>query len=289
VTYHYWTVRFVPDVSRGEFTNVGVVVGRDGGDWAVRLDQRFVRNHGDLSSDLRELASWSRHFERQVNGLASPRLDGRAPSTFGQMEHWRRRQANAVQLGEPMPVLTASAAEGVRLLYPVLVERVTSGRRGTYDRRSLRSRVQKFLVQDQGFVRGRDLFASADFTVGRQHGTFDLVRTSDRGPRITNVWAFNVLSLSALERDLQSWSYLVGRLRREGARTELTDGGYEALDRDVPIDVVVDVPVRGAGSGDRRRDIFEAAREAWTENGVAEHTVESFEDGLRESRALQRG
>jgi hypothetical protein len=36
--YNYWVVRYVPNVARGEFTNIGLVVGADGADWTTRFE-----------------------------------------------------------------------------------------------------------------------------------------------------------------------------------------------------------------------------------------------------------
>ena len=54
--YLYWLVRDVPDVVRGEQVNVAVIVGQDGGDWAIRvapdlrrgMPRRWRRSHRHL-------------------------------------------------------------------------------------------------------------------------------------------------------------------------------------------------------------------------------------------------
>ena len=96
MSYQYWIIRFVPNIARGEFTNVGLVCGRDGGDWAVGFDPRYVRNHGNLSSDLRELTNWITWFRRTVEHHGSV--------GFGQQ---RLDRATALTSGELRPVLRA--------------------------------------------------------------------------------------------------------------------------------------------------------------------------------------
>lgn len=279
--YRYWTVRFVPDPARGEFTNVGIIAGADDADWAVTLDPRFVRNHGGFSSDLRELAPWRRALVRAVDGHANPGLDRGSTMSSAILEHMRRRQSNVIQLAAPMPVIAPTAQEAVRLLYPVLVERASSGRGAALSRRGLRSRVRRSLERRGGFIVGHDLFVEPGFTVGRQHGDFDLARTEQHALVLTNVWAFNVRTLTRLERDLQSWSYLVGRLRDEGARLDVPGEDGRTISPDVPIEVVYDAPDMSLADA-RRSDIFDAAREAWARDGLSSR---SWDDRIEKDAA----
>lgn len=276
MSYRYWTVRFVPDPARGEFTNVGVIAGDDDADWAVTLDPRFVRNHGDFSSDLRELAPWRRALTRTVGDHANGGLDPTASMSSAVLEHMRRRQSNVIQLAAPMPVIAPTAARAVELLYPVLVEREGSSRRSALSRRGLRSNVRRMLEDRDDFVVGQDLFIEPRFTVGRQRGDFDLARTEKKALVLTNVWAFNVRTLPALERDLQSWSYLVGRLRDEGARLELPDAAPHAIRSDATIEVIYDAP-NLRPDDPQRTDIFEAAKEAWARDGLASTSWDDYQ------------
>jgi len=117
VNYQYWVIRFVPDPARGEFTNIGLVCGKDGADWAVAFDTRHLRNHGGFSPDLRELSAWRTNFE----GMFDCGVESAVSSHW--IEHLRARQANLVQFAEPMPIGVDSASDGVSLLMPRLVTR----------------------------------------------------------------------------------------------------------------------------------------------------------------------
>ena len=282
--YHCWAVQFVPDPARGEHTNIGLVIGGENLDWAVRYDPRFVRSHGDLSSDLRELAAWGRSFVRVVDGHTSPFLDEPAGVSPGLVEHMRRRQSNLVQFGEPTPVDAESAEAAVHLLYPVLVERPRSRRRTTYSRRTLRSRVREVMTKTDGFVTGRDLFVTPRLSIGRQHGELDLLRIERGQPVLTNVWAFNVIDLSALTRDLQSWSYLVGLLRTDGATAEVTGAGVRVIPASVGVEVVFDPPRDQDSQHSERWDIYEAAREAWQRNDVSVRSIDEYRSQTTDER-----
>jgi hypothetical protein len=284
VSYRYWAVRFVPDPARGEFTNVGIIAGADDADWAVSLDPRFVRNHGDFSSDLRELAPWRRAVTRAVDSHANTGLGQGSTMSSAVLEHMRRRQSNVIQFAAPLPVVASTAEEAVRLLYPVLVERQGSGRGAALTRRGLRAQVRHSFERRAGFIVGHDLFVEPGFTVGRQHGDFDLARAARDSLVLTNVWAFNVRTLTRLERDLQSWSYLVGRIRDDGARLDLPGEAGRVIRADVPIEVFYDAPDTRLVDA-RRSDIFDAALEAWSRDGLS---VSSWSEHLEHEAEAAR-
>ncbi|QOD10769.1 DUF3037 domain-containing protein [Rathayibacter toxicus] len=273
MTYRYWIIRFVPNVARGEFTNIGLVCGRDGGDWAVRFDPRFVRNRGNLSSDLRELSGWIGWFRRAIEAHGAVGF-GEQPVGSGWIENLRARQANSVQFSDPAPIVGETAQAGIDLLFPHLVERESVRHRRSVTRRTLRADIRDTLLYEGDLTEDIDLFVQPKARIGKQRGSFDLLRTDNETNALTNVWAFNVSSLDVLEREIQSWNYLVTRFRNDGAELWLGSSRTVTLPADAPIDVVYDPPT--SDRDDWRTDIFGAAQEAWRLNGVAPYTTQEF-------------
>ena len=274
--YQYWTIRFVPDIARGEFTNIGIVCGQDGADWAVRFDTRYVRNHGTFGSDLTELAPWIADFQRTIDGHARPPLaDGTVRVTSAWINHVRSRQANSVQLSTPASIDVSSAADGVALLYPHLVQRSTAKRRSTITRRNLRAEVRDTLETELEFSLGINLFMKPLATIGKQRGIFDIARFAAGEDFLTNVWAFDILDVALLEREIQSWNFLVGMLRQDGASLHLDNSSSRSFDSTTVIEVVYHAsePV----SADRKRlDVLDAAMEAWNRNQVIVRTLDEY-------------
>lgn len=277
VSYQYWIIRFVPNVARGEFTNIGIVCGLDGADWAVEFDLKSVRSHGRLASDLRELSRWARWFSRTVDGTLNPSREQHELSS-GWLEHLRYRQANSVQFSEPSLIDVPSASEGVQLLFPHLVERLHIQRPRGLTRRKLRADVRDALSFGLNLAIGRDLFLSPKIEIGKQRGSFDFLAFDESGERVTNVWAFNIATLDVLEREIQSWNYLVDRLRKDGASLSFGSRSSSTstvrLASDSPIDVVYDPPMSGKEA--ERFAVFEAALEAWGLSDVSARTLDSF-------------
>lgn len=280
MNYQYWIIRYVPNVARGEFTNIGIVCGTNGGDWAAHFDTRGVSQHGGLRSDLRELTSWQRWFQRQIATYHGPSFDGDNLSS-GWIEHLRARQANSIQFSEPTPIDVDSASHAIDLLYPLLVERDVQrrGRRGV-TRVKMRTGLREAFQYERELVQGRDLFVQPHARVGRQRGVFDLGRDERADTVLTNTWAFNVATLDDLERDVQSWNYLVSRFRDEGGELSF-DAQTRSFQGDERIEVVYDPPTISRDAT-RRVEIFEAAREAWSLNGIMTAEYEAYVADLRQ-------
>lgn len=272
--YRYWVIRYVPNVARGEFTNVGIVCGRDGGDWAVGFDTRSIKNSGSMSNDLRELRAWQRWFSGVIEAQSARFLVG-SPDyvSVAWLERLRQRQANAIQFSDSSPIEIENAAAGVNLLFPHLVERPRRPHRQGLTRAQVRGEVTEGLINGFGFRKGVNLFTQPRVEVGKQKGTFDLARFESGENHLMQAWAFNVVGLPELERDIQSWNYLVGRLRNSGARLDLQGNQGMALSNSVPVEVVYEEP---SSFENQRQDIFEAALEAWSMNEVNAVPLDHF-------------
>lgn len=277
--YQYWIIRFVPDVARGEFTNIGIVCGREAGDWAVKFDTRFVKSHGDLTSDLRELKAWTNWFRETVESQAREHLEGpMGPKGASWIRSLSTRLANGVQLSAPTPIHVSSAREGLSLLFPRLVVREPLRRNRSRTRRTLRSELRDVLVNELDFVVGRNLFMQPRAAISKQQGAFDALRVTSGSDVLTNVWAFNVATLETLETEIQSWNFLVSRLRQDGAALTRANGTQpSSVPSDVPIEVIYDAPSIDLET-QWRSDIFEAALEAWAINGVVARTRDEFHE-----------
>ncbi|WP_132050598.1 MULTISPECIES: hypothetical protein [unclassified Curtobacterium] len=128
-------------------------------------------------------------------------------------------------------------------------------------RKGMRTAIRDLYQYELDYLPGRTLFLQPRMTVGRQRGTFDLARTEPSGPILTNTWTFNAATLDHLERDIQSWNYLVSRFRSDGGDATL-DATETHLAGHEPIEAVYVKPTAETNSS-WRTDIFEAALEAW--------------------------
>nr|WP_181062924.1 DUF3037 domain-containing protein [Pseudoclavibacter sp. RFBI5] len=259
--YRYWIIRFVPNVARGEFTNIGIVCGRDGGDWHARFETRGARATGVTQADLQTVGPWLRWFQHNIeNGVSD--LDA---TTSEWLEQLRVRQANTLQLAQPLPIDVTSAVEGVDLLFPHLVERADTRVRDSPTRPQIRRRLKDALVARRGYTLNRDLFQSPETRIGRQRVNFDLLRESAQGNILTDVWSFNVKNFDRLEQEIRSSNFMISTLRDHGASFEVQPEKFEPVGPESLIEVIYDPP---KSESPQAVDVFEAAREAWASQGV---------------------
>lgn len=144
--YQSWVLRFVPDVARGEFTNIGVLVGNDGMDWHLittdsnRSNQRLL-----TAAPIARLGTRVRKANQAADQLAGVHTSS---LLVDDVERMRELFNNILQLSPPTPLLAQSAEQGAKLLYDQLV----SGReqRGPQSRTRLVNRIHQL---DSEFAR----------------------------------------------------------------------------------------------------------------------------------------
>ncbi|QIM19568.1 DUF3037 domain-containing protein [Leucobacter coleopterorum] len=291
LSYQYWIIRYVPDIARGEFTNIGLLCGRDGGDWAVQFDTEAVRSRGELGPNLRELAPWMVWFERRITRQSQPQLQlelNEQTVSSGWISHLHTRQANSVQFSEARPVDVPSAAEGVKLLFPHLVARETVTRSHTLTRASMRAKVRHALELTFNLTLNRDLFIQPRVVIGKQRSTVDFLRRDNNEDTITNVWAFNSAKVELLEQQVQATNYSLTRLRDTGAEIRFSDGKSVAIQADIPVSVIYDPPT-SQRELQWRTDVFDAALEAWHLNGISVQSLEEFRSASANVRRVAAG
>ena len=274
MSYLYWTLRYVPNVARGEFTNIGILCGRDGQDWALRFDTQSVGNRGQLGKDLGELRPWINWFKRRVGRDTSFDIEGVTVSEAW-VAHLRARQSNAIQFSEAKPVAAPSAEAAINILFPHLVEREVVSRRRSVNRVKMRAEVSDTLRDEFDLVANRDFFVKPKATIGKQRSVFDFLRPQAGAGSLTNVWAFNVSDVESLEQQVQASNYFLTRLRDKGANLQLPQDRALAVLSDAHVGVIYDPPTLQRESN-WRSDVFEGAKEAWALNGVTTISLEQF-------------
>lgn len=128
-SYKAWTLRFVPDSVRGEFINIGLIVGCNYADWAIHTVDSFSRAN-KIGGDAQLLTPFLDSLKSSVSVANDPSLigAGKLPLwTFGQgitegyLDDLRRRLNNSLQISEPHLAHGDSAQEILELLYPHFV------------------------------------------------------------------------------------------------------------------------------------------------------------------------
>jgi hypothetical protein len=291
-SYTYWLLRYVPDSIRGEMVNIGVLVGRDGGDWSLRR-VRSYRRANRLGGDASRVDPWLTALEYEIRSIMNSELElfrdsSQEPLSSARIHRMRLRLNNSIQIGEPAAVQGETAAETAGFLFDFLVSESAIPQRSTTRRRlvgQLRDQYEQIAQLDVGST----LRSRPQARVGRQRGRFDFAVVNNEVQQLSQVWSFDLADTDRLEQEIHAWSFLVTRLRNDGGHlggpkahpTELLPFG---ISTDVAISAVVQVPSERRVSD--RFDVFLAAQDAWRDLDI--EVVPSTEMGrvAREAIAL---
>ncbi|OMH30668.1 DUF3037 domain-containing protein [Tersicoccus sp. Bi-70] len=280
--YTYWTVRYVPDPVRQEFANIGLLVGRDGADWAFRGVASFGRASslgGDAAATkawLDRLATMARRTTVQTTAELSLDLD--ETLSHGLISRLSGRLNNVVQFAPARPILVDSAEHGVERLFDELVKDPPPVQRDHFRsqvRRQLEESFKSALKPESGF----SITRRPKVNIGRSNQRADLALTNERVEQLTSAWSFNVRDTEKLQNDIRSWAFLMNRLRSHGGRLVSDQGGTE-VPADVQLRIVYERPTSKG-----RLPALDIAREAWaTVDGLeyyeAAHADRIVRDGL---------
>lgn len=286
--YNYWLVRYVPDVARGERVNVAVIVGRDGGDWAIRVVSD-LRRASRIGGDASVLRPWLQRLERSIDDYLSPPLE-----FFAGEDHPRVTQAwvqllshrfnNVLQISRAAPVEAASAIDGIEFLFPMLVATPAPVARST-TRTRLVSNLGDLYERTAGLALGSTLIRRPRTMTGRQRGQFDFAVVDHQVDQLSTAFAFDVRNVDLLEHELQSWNFIVSRLRADGAEiAETLSQTRQIVDPEVVIAVAYQEPTYSADA--RHHDVFGAALEAWNTLGVRAVPSSELDSIALEARRL---
>ena len=247
--YNYWTMRYLPDPARGEFVNIGLLVGQDGADWAVRTVHSFDRV-SRLGGDLNVARHWSSNF-REMVAANTDALAGIVISQ-GTINSLRGFHNNAVQLSAPLPVVAESAEAAIEVLYDRLVLEPAHSPRSTSHSRAVRT-----LGEAYGQLRPTlSLCKRVKVRAGRQSLDFDFALKGNRIEELSRVWSFDLKDMDPQVEKVQAWGFRLQELREGGG--ELTGEQQLAIDQDVPVKVLY-VPPKTAA----QRESLDLAQDAW--------------------------
>lgn len=287
--YESWILRYVPDPVRGEFVNVGVLVGSDGADWAIRSMSSFAR-----ANRLGGNASLIRPVLNTLGTRVSVTND-RTPSSFqGFREMASVRPLselaiadlsahynNALQISPPMPAYGTSADEVASMLFTHLVlENIREPH--SRPRTQMLNDFAKALTRSWRGENALPLLRNPVVRIGRQRQSFDFALHDNKVEQIAHVISLNRKDLALVEQEISAWNFNVRLIRDDGGMLEAHKSKADFfVPSDTPISMMHDVP-----KGEAEREILDIARESWAKLGVTDATSDQIE--IEAVKALAR-
>ena len=284
--YVYSLVRFVPDPARGEFVNVGAVVGSDeSSEWQVRQIENPVRARA-IDEQRSLSAVWSfmdrigvevDRFESSLNQLL------RAPEVELNEEWLWRLHAdhqNIVQLSAPTPLAAESADDALDRVFSLMVLD-PAVRQQSFTKKHAALAAMRRAFRDAGVLKGDHLSERVQLSTAHHTERFDFAVANGRVLQLAQTWSFQVPDQDTLAERVKAWAWTVQDARQAGGTVGTADGLQLEVRPDVDVRVVY-----VAAPNDRQSSAFADARHIFDELDVAAVAYDRAGDVALRAREL---
>jgi len=280
MSYRFSVIRFVPDPARGEFVNLGAIVGdEEAQDWDMRVISNYRRAKAiDPRGVLPDALSFVASLDEWVSSDEQLQLQGPEAPTVERLALLAQESRNIVQFTPPAPVVASSSEEALDLLFDNLILDPTSRQfRFEKKHRAQRSTRQAYRAHD---VPPEAIKERAQIASGAFDETFDFVVHNGRAVQLVQCWSFQLPDQDELADQIKAWSWVVHELRKQGGELRTEAGSIEVPDQ-TEIAAVCILPQEGQAS-----PAYEEGLAAFRENEVRHLTPEEADELGAEARRL---
>jgi hypothetical protein len=238
----YSVVRFVPDPARGEFVNVGAIVGsEESSEWQLRqidnpVRARAIDDHRALEAVWSFLDWVGRDIDEYETATERLLFDGVELS-----EAWLERlfvdHRNVVQLSRPTPMIAASADEALDHVFEQLVIDPAQRKYRLQKKHAALAAVRN-AYREYGVRRGANLRERVMLETDHHQEHFDFAVTNGHVLQLTQTWSFQVPDQEFLAEQIKAWGWTVRDVQEHGGTASLADGSTFEVERDVDVEVV---------------------------------------------------
>jgi len=236
--YHYSAIRFVPSPVRGEFVNLGLIVGCDAtGEWSI--DVASSRSRATKLDDLNVfpmVAADLQQIQSDVESYSDP--ENFAPNLDLSVE-WlfslARDSQNLLQFSTPKPVVAESAESALAKLWPLLIVEPTK----TENAKVTKSKVlsQYWFALERNNLSRNNLKKRATLETSKTHASVDVVTHNGVVKDITQCWSLQVKDPERIMDDIKAWGWTMKTLRDHGGTVRAGSNTIE-VPKDVSLGVV---------------------------------------------------
>ena len=281
----YSLIRFVPDPAKGEFVNVGAIVGSElSSEWQIRQVSNPARARAlddERSLDLvwafcTRVGADIDRFEDSLYRL----FDSEVELSEDWLENLHTQHRNIVQLSPPSPMVADSADEALDRLFSQMILDPTRHRQSTVTKHVVLAAMRRAygscgLHKNRGFVERARLSAS-DHSI-----PVDFAVVNGEVLQLVQTWSFQSADQQSLAQQVRSWGWVVHRTRQQGA--QLDASGVEGLDVDPDIAIrAVYVPPAPDGNA----DAYRGALDVFKETAIEHRPIDQVKDLAEEARRL---
>lgn len=237
----YSLIRFVPDPARGEFVNVGAIVGsEESSEWQVRQIENPKRARAiDENSSL--AAVWSfidrvgveiDTFEEETHSLFGPVFE----LTEDWLWHLHADHQNIVQLSPPTPMAAESADDALESVFDLMVLDPAVHKHSFTKKHTALAALRR-AYDNVEITKGGQRRERVTLKTAHHDARFDFAVTNGRAVQLTQAWSFQVPDQATLAEQVKAWGWTVQEALDKGGRAI---AGTEEFDvgTDVQIEAV---------------------------------------------------
>ena len=267
--YRFSLIRFVPDPGRGEFVNIGAIVGdEDSDDWDLRFLSNFRRAKAlDARGALPAAIAFATKLDERVDSDGQLEISGSGPMTIEELQTLAAESQNIVQFTAPAPVVADTSEQALDLIFEQLVLDPTS-QQFRFEKKHRAQSATRRAYRDHE-VPETAVKEHARIESGVFDATFDFAVHNGRAVQLVQCWSFQLPNQDDLAEQVKAWSWVVRELRDRGGALEV-NGGSLQVPEGTEIAAVYIPPLDG-GDGS---PAFEEAQTAFDRNRVEALTPE---------------
>jgi hypothetical protein len=244
--YEFSVIRFVPDAARGEFVNVGLIVGSEQRDECeVRLAESRRRALNLTGREIVDpLWSYLNDFRNGIRQRSGEWQD------FHFSAIWLSRlwssDRSSLQASPPAPVSADGIKEATESLARQLLPEAKAIRRSRGPTKSTVVAALREAYRESGVERGLN-YLEKPLVEGPNHSeVFDFAVVNGRAVQLTQTWNFRQRDLGAVTEAVKAWAWTIQEIRQDGATGRL---GRKVFDvpRNVDVEAVYVAPTSKEG------------------------------------------
>lgn len=253
--YFYSTIRFVPSPMRGEFVNLGLIVGSDAtGEWAIHVASSRSRARKIDDQDVFPMVATDlQRLQSDIESYSDP--ESFTPNIDLSLE-WlsklSRDSQNLLQFSSPKPILSLDANGALEQLWTLLVVEPEKHEQTKLTKSSVLSRYW-YALKNKNLGQA-NLKKNASLETSKAHTSVDIVVHNGVAKDITQCWSLQVKNPDRVMEDIKAWGWTMKILRDHGGQVRAGEQSIE-----VPGDVklgVVYAPSNDPGVIDAALEVF---------------------------------
>lgn len=269
----YSIVRFVPDPARGEFVNVGAIVGsEESSEWQCRQIENPTRARAlDERQALDAVWSFLDRVGRQIDDFeraGETLFDPAVELSEAWMERLYVDHRNLVQLSRPSPMVATNADEAMDRIFDDLVVD-PARRRHPFLKKHAALAAVRAAYRAHSVEKAKNLRERVNLETDHHRERFDFAVTNGKVVQLTHTWSFQVPDQEQLAEQVKAWGWTVRDVRRGGGEIGASTGDKWHVAPDVDIEVVYVPPV-----SEERAPSLRDALAVFAEVGAQFHPVD---------------